>query len=152
MKVILMTALALVIACLEMSPGLAGDFGLAENSLGEFRAIRYESVYTKVPTSGKLAAIKITDNGKVFYVCREKTGYVIYNLEIRPIEGFKDKIEQEVKDKSKQWDRVHPDELLFTKERYDYDLKRRLKKYSEAVWIRNEIVIDEAQKDRMRSE
>lgn len=152
MKVILMTALALVIACLEMSPGLAGDFGLAENSLGEFRAIRYENVYTKVPTSGKLAAIKITDNGKVFYVCREKTGYVIYNLEIRPIEGFKDKIEQEVKDKSKQWDRVHPDELLFTKERYDYDLKRRLKKYSEAVWIRNEIVIDEAQKDRMRSE
>jgi hypothetical protein len=152
MKVILMTALALVIACLEMSPGLAGDFGLAENSLGEFRAIRYENVYTKVPTSGKLAAIKITDNGKVFYVCREKSGYVIYNLEIRPIEGFKDKIEQEVKDKSKQWDRVHPDELLFTKERYDYDLKRRLKKYSEAVWIRNEIVIDEAQKDRMRSE
>jgi len=152
MKVILMTALALVIACLEMSPGLAGDFGLAENSLGEFRAIRYENVYTKVPTSGKLAAIKITDNGKVFYVCREKTGYVIYNLEIRPIEGFKDKIEQEVKDKSKQWDRVHPDELLFTKERYDYDLKRRLKKYSEAVWIRNEIVIDEAQKDRTRSE
>ncbi|MEI7451320.1 MAG: hypothetical protein WCJ75_17055 [Desulfomonile sp.] len=152
MKVILMTALALVIACLEMSPGLAGDFGLAENSLGEFRAIRYENVYTKVPTSGKLAAIKIADNGKVFYVCREKTGYVIYNLEIRPIEGFKDKIEQEVKDKSKQWDRVHPDELLFTKERYDYDLKRRLKKYSEAVWIRNEIVIDEAQKDRMRSE
>jgi hypothetical protein len=147
-----MTALALVIACLEMSPGLAGDFGLAENSLGEFRAIRYENVYTKVPTSGKLAAIKIADNGKVFYVCREKTGYVIYNLEIRPIEGFKDKIEQEVKDKSKQWDRVHPDELLFTKERYDYDLKRRLKKYSEAVWIRNEIVIDEAQKDRMRSE
>jgi hypothetical protein len=135
-----------------MSPGLAGDFGLAENSLGEFRAIRYENVYTKVPTSGKLAAIKITDNGKVFYVCREKSGYVIYNLEIRPIEGFKDKIEQEVKDKSKQWDRVHPDELLFTKERYDYDLKRRLKKYSEAVWIRNEIVIDEAQKDRMRSE
>ena len=105
-----------------------------------------------MPTSGKLAAIKIADNGKVFYVCREKTGYVIYNLEIRPIEGFKDKIEQEVKDKSKQWDRVHPDELLFTKERYDYDLKRRLKKYSEAVWIRNEIVIDEAQKDRMRSE
>ena len=152
MKVILMTALALVIACLEMSPGLAGDFGLAENSLGEFRAIRYENVYTKVPTSGKLAAIKITDNGKVFYVCREKTGYVIYNLEIRPIEGFKDKIEQEVKDKSKQWDRVHPDELLFTKERYDYDLKKRLKKYSEAVWIRNEIVIDEAQKDRTRSE
>jgi len=152
MKVILMTALALVIACLEMSPGLAGDFGLAENSLGEFRAIRYENVYTKVPTSGKLAVIKIADNGKVFYVCREKTGYVIYNLEIRPIEGFKDKIEQEVKDKSKQWDRVHPDELLFTKERYDYDLKRRLKKYSEAVWIRNEIVIDEAQKDRMRSE
>jgi len=152
MKVILMTALALVIACLEMSPGLAGDFGLAENSLGEFRAIRYENVYTKVPTSGKLAAIKITDNGKVFYVCREKSGYVIYNLEIRPIEGFKDKIEQEVKDKSKQWDRVHPDELLFTKERYDYDLKRRLKKYSEAVWIRNEIVIDEAQKDRTRSE
>ncbi|MCX5862979.1 MAG: hypothetical protein WCG29_07765 [Desulfomonile sp.] len=152
MKVVSTIALIVLIMGTEISPAPAGDFGLAENSIGEFRAIRYENVYTKVPTSGKLAAIRITDSGKVFYICREKTGYVIYNLEIRPIEGFKDKIDQEIKDNSKQWDRVHPDELLFTKERHDYDLKRRLKKYSEAVWVRNEIVIEEAIKDPNRKD
>lgn len=144
--------LMLFIIAGDMNSCSAGDFGLAENSIGDYRAIRYENIYTKVPTTGKLAAIKIADSGKVFYICREKTGYVIYNLEIRPIEGFRDKIEQEIKEKSKQWDRVHPDELLFTKERYDYDLQKRLKKFSEAVWVRNEIVIDEAARENPRKE
>lgn len=151
MRAIVVCVTAMLLAGSVMGSARAGDFGLAENSLSEYRAIRFENVYTKVPTSGKLAAIKVADNGRVFYICREKSGYVIYHLEIRPIEGFRDKIDQEIKDKSKQWDRVHPDELLFTKDRYDYDLKRRLNKYSEAVWIRNEIVIDEP-KDRTRRE
>jgi hypothetical protein len=121
----------------------ADNFGLAENALGEFRATRYENVYTKVPTSGKLVSIKITDGGKIYYICREKAGYVIYNLEIRPVPGCKDKIEQELRDAGKKWDHVHPDDLLFTKERYDDDLKRKLNKYTEAVWVRNEIIVKE---------
>ncbi len=85
-------------------PVFSMNFGLAENALGEFRAIRYENVYTKVPTTGKLASIKITDNGKIYYICKEKSGYVIYNLEIRPIAGYKDKIEQELKEVGRKWD------------------------------------------------
>jgi hypothetical protein len=119
-----------------------GDFGLAENALSEYGAVRFENIYTKVPTTGKLVSIKIADNGKIFYICKEKAGYVIYHLEIRPIERFRDKIEQEVKEQSKQWDKIYPDELLFTKERYHSELMKRIKKYSEAVWVRNEIVIE----------
>ncbi len=123
--------------------GYAGsDFGLAENALSEYGAVRFENVYTKVPTTGKLVSIKIADNGKIFYICKEKAGFVIYHLEIRPIERFRDKIEQEVKEQSKQWDKIYPDELLFTKERYNTELMKRIKKYSEAVWVRNEIVIE----------
>jgi hypothetical protein len=124
----------------------ATDFGLAENSLSEFRAIKYENMYTKVPTTGKLVSIKMTDSGKVYYICREKSGYVIYNLEIRPVQGFAEKIEQDQKDTGKKWDRMHPDELLLTKEKHEYDQRKRMRKYSEAVWIRNEIVIDEPRK------
>jgi len=124
----------------------ASDFGLAENALGEYRAVRYENIYTKVPTTGKLVSLKIGDNGIVYYICKEKSGFVIYHLEIRPMEGFKEKIEQDLKDKSKKWDKVHPDELLFTRERVDYETKKRMNKYSEAVWVRNEIVISEPQK------
>lgn len=121
----------------------ATDFGPAENSLGEYRAIRYENVYTKVPTSGKLVSIKITDNGRIYYICREKSGYAIYHLEVRLMEGIKEKIEQEVREKSRKWDQVHPDELLFTKGRYERELKKRLNKYKEAVWVRNEIIVEE---------
>ena len=118
------------------------DFGLAENALSEYGAVRFENKYTKVPTTGKIVSIKIADNGKIFYICKEKAGYVIYHLEIRPIDRFRDKIEQEVKEQSKQWDKIYPDELLFTKERYNSELMKRIKKYSEAVWVRNEIVIE----------
>jgi len=120
----------------------ATDFGLAENSLGGFRAIRYENVYTKVPTSGKLVSIKITDRGRIFYICREKNGYAIYHLETRLMEGYREKIEQEVKEKSRKWEKVHPDELLFTKRRYERELNKRLDKYKEAVWVRNEIIVE----------
>jgi len=115
---------------------------MAQNALSEFGAVRFENIYTKVPTTGKLVSIKIGDNGKVFYICREKAGYVIYNLEIRPIEKFRDKIEEEIKEQSKQWDKIYPDELLFTRERYNSDLLKRIRKYSEAVWVRNEVVVE----------
>lgn len=145
-------ALSLWILALAASLVQAADFGLAENSLNEFRAIKYENMYTKVPTTGKLVSIKMTDSGKVYYICREKTGYVIYNLEIRPIPGFKEKIEQDQKDTGKKWDKMHPDELLLTKEKHDYEMKKRMHKYSEAVWIRNEIVIDEPRKPAAQGE
>jgi hypothetical protein len=132
-----------IMAGFSTFPAGATDFGLAENSLGGFRSIRYENIYTKVPTSGKLVSIKITDSGLIYYICREKNGYAIYHMEVRPIEGFKEKIEQELKEKSQKWDREHPDELLFTKGRYQREVNRRLKKYREGVWIRNEIVVDE---------
>jgi hypothetical protein len=126
-----------------VSSSHAGDFGLAENALGEYGAVRYENIYTKVPTSGKLVSLKVADNGRVYYICKEKSGFVIYHLEVRPMEGFRDKIEQDLKDKSKKWEKLHPDELLFTRERLDQELKKRANKYSEAVWVRNEIVIDD---------
>jgi hypothetical protein len=129
-------------------PARCADFGVAENALGEFSGTRYENVYTKVPTTGKLVSIKITDNGRIYYICREKTGYAIYHLEFRPIPGYKEKLEQELKDAGRKWDRTHPDELLFTKERYDTELRRKLSKYSEAVWVRNEIVVDQPQQPR----
>ncbi len=126
----------------------AADFGLAENSLSEYGAIRFENVYTRVPTTGKLVSLRITDNGTVYYICREKNGYAIYHLEIRPMEKFKEKIEAEIKETKKNWDKVHPDELLFTKARHDRDLKRKINKFSEAVWVRNEIILPRLPKPR----
>jgi len=150
-----MTAVFTVIAILWTASLAAvdaqgADFGPAEDALGEVKALRYESVYTKVPTSGRLASIKITDSGRVYYICREKTGYVIYHLEIRPIDGFRDKIEQEIKEKNRQWDSIHPDELLFTKERHKRELINSLRKYCEAVWVRNEIVVETPPQERTR--
>ena len=98
----------------------AGEFGLAENVLSEYGAVRFENHYTRVPTTGKLVSIKITDGGKIFYICRERNGYAIYNLEIRPLEGFKDKIEQDLKNKPQKLEKINPDELLLTKERLEY--------------------------------
>ncbi|MGB6067352.1 MAG: hypothetical protein WBG50_21305 [Desulfomonilaceae bacterium] len=137
---------ALLILGLAVSLVWAMDFGLAENSLSEFRAIRYENTYTKIPTTGKLVSIKIADSGRIYYICREKSGYVIYNLEIRPIPDFKEKIEQELKDTGKKWDHAHLDELLLTKDKLDRDLKKKMNKYSEAVWVRNEIVVEPPRK------
>ncbi|MBI4961697.1 MAG: hypothetical protein HY913_00325 [Desulfomonile tiedjei] len=143
MKALLIGLFLMLTAGFSISANAAADFGVAENALGGLRGIRYENVYTKVPTSGKLVSIKITDSGRIYYICREKTGYAIYHLEIRPIEGYKEKIEEEVKEKSRKWDQMHPDELLFTKGRYERELNKRLNKYREAVWVRNEIVVEE---------
>lgn len=120
----------------------AAEFGLAENALGEFRAVRYENVYTKVPTSGKLVSLKIADNGRIYYICREETGYVVYHVEIRPIKGLEEKLRKGLKEKSRRWDSLYPDELLLTRERNDLDLSRRLHGYCEAVWVRNEILVE----------
>lgn len=130
--------------------GQAADFGPAESVLGDVRSVRYENVYTKVPTSGKLVSIRITDSGTVYYICREKTGYAIYHLEIRPIVGYKEKIEQELREKKGNWEKSHPDELLFTRETLDREIKKNMRKYCDAVWVRNEIVVQEPPKERFR--
>lgn len=141
----------LTLLCLiSMSPlvqAAGTDFRPAENALDEFRSVRYENVYTKVPTTGKLVSIRITDNGTVYYICREKSGFAIYNLEIRPTPNARERIQQELKDKTRNWNKNNPDELLFTKDQYDREWKRHMRKYSDAVWIRNEIVIPEAPRD-----
>jgi hypothetical protein len=136
-------AIALALALSLLAGQLeAADFGLAENALGDFRDIRYENFYTRVPTSGKLVSLKIADNGRIYYICKEKTGYVVYHLEVRPVKGFEEKFRKELKEKSRQWDSLHPDELLLTRKRNDLDLSRRLHSYCEAVWVRNEILVD----------
>lgn len=152
MRITVIALLSLLLTSLCANSLQASDFGLAENALGEYRAVRYENIYTKVPTTGKLVSLKIADNGRVYYICKEKTAFVIYHLEIRPMEGFKEKIEEDLKDKSKKWEKIHPDELLITRERFDYDFKKRLNKYSEAVWVRNEIVINEPTQKPDRAE
>lgn len=121
--------------------GQASEFRPAENALSQFGAVRHENVYTVVPTTGKLVSIKIADSGKTYYICREENGYAIYHLEIRPMEGFQDKIRQELKDKSRNWDNQQPDELLLTKDKHQDEIKRNLQRYYEAVWVRNEIII-----------
>ncbi len=141
MRLLLGIIFSLLITVICQISANAGEFGLAENVLSEYGAVKFENHYTRVPTTGKLVSIKITDSGKIFYICREKNGYAIYNLEIRPLEGFKDKIEQDLKNKPQKLEKINPDELLLTKERLDYQIKKRLNKYSEAVWIRNEIVV-----------
>ncbi len=135
---------ALILLCTAV-PAFAEEFGIAENSLNDYRAIRYENLYTKVPTTGKIVSIRI-DGGKTYYICREKTGLVIYNLEFRPMAGFKEKIRQELRDTGRQWNRANPDDLLYTKELGDSELRRKLSKYTEAVWVRNEIVVPETSK------
>ena len=134
------------ICCLLMMavPTRAGDFGLAESVVGEYGAVRYENTYTKVPTSGKLISIRITDKGTIYYICREKSGYVIYHLEIRPMKDYEQKVEQEIEEKSRNWTGRHPDKLLLTKDRVKKEIKEKYKKYHEAVWVRNEIVVQPA--------
>ncbi|MEW6112992.1 MAG: hypothetical protein AB1664_12755 [Thermodesulfobacteriota bacterium] len=122
-------------------PVTAQEFPTPEYALREAKAIRYESVYTRVPSSGKLATIKITDSGRIYYVCREKSGFAIYHVEFRPAERFKAQMEKELRDLAVKWDRVKPDELLFTKETYEQERQKCIQRYSEAVWVRNEIVM-----------
>ncbi len=142
MKILMFVSLVIIVATVQSDVTKGTDFGPQENAVAEFKGVRYENIYTKVPTSGKLVAIKITDSGKIYYICKEKSGYVIYNLEIRPPEGFQEKIQQELKRKTRNWAHVSPDELVFTKEIFERELKRQLSKDSEAVWVRNEIIIE----------
>jgi hypothetical protein len=148
MKISMFVSLVIVVATAQADATGRTGFGPQENALSEFKGVRYENIYTKVPTSGKLVAIKITDGGKIYYICKEKSGYVIYNLEIRPPEGFQEKIQQEFKKKTRNWAHINPDELVFTKEIFERELKRQLSKDSEAVWVRNEIIIVEPGKPR----
>ena len=145
---IVKTALLCTLMGTVLFPGFlhAAEFGLAENILGLYGAIRYENTYTRVPTSGKIVAIKITDSGTTYYICREKSGYVIYHLEIRPMKGHKKKVEQVLKEESRKWNASHPNELFLTKGRFDEELEK-LKKYREAVWIRNEVLVDGSAKN-----
>jgi hypothetical protein len=123
--------------------GFTMEFGPAENALGEYRGIRYENVYTRVPTKGKLISIRVADNGRIFYICKEGAGFAIYHLEVRPMESFRSAIEDEVKKAGKKWDEVMPDDLLLTQDRMDLELRKQVRKYSEAVWVRNEVLIEE---------
>jgi hypothetical protein len=123
--------------------GFTLEFGPAENALQEYRGVRYENVYTRVPTKGKLANIRIADNGRIFYICREGAGFAVYHLEVRPMEGFRSVMEDEFKKAGKKWDEVMPDDLLLTQDRMDYEVRKQIRKYSEAVWVRNEIVVEE---------
>lgn len=148
MKTLVTLAITILACVLVAHSVVSSDFRPAENSLGEYRSIRHENVYTKVPTSGKLVSIKITDNGTIYYICREKSGYAIYHLEMRPIESFRDKMQQELKEKSRNWDKTNPDELLLTKDAYDREMKRQMNKYMDAVWVRNEIIIAEPRDPR----
>ncbi len=143
MNILMFVSLVIILATVQPDVTRGTDFGPGESALGEFKGVRYENIYTKVPTSGKLVAIKITDKGKIYYICKEKSGYVIYNLEIRPPEGFQDKIQQELKKRTRNWANINPDELVFTKDILERELKRQLSKDSEAVWVRNEIIIEE---------
>ncbi len=140
MRVTLTMATLLVTILLQATDGVGQKFPVAEDSLGEFNAVRYENVYTRVPTSGKLVGVRITENGTIYYICREGPGYVIYHLEIRPVEKLKPKMEAELANLRRDWERILPDELLFTKKRYEEEVKRRIRRYSNAVWIRNEVL------------
>jgi hypothetical protein len=114
------------------------------DALRDVRSIRIENQFTKVPTTGKLVSVKMTDSGRTYYICKEDGAYVIYHLEVRPIEALKDQLDEELKELRKRWDEVLPGELLFTKKRYETEIQRRIRRYSEAVWVRNRIVEGEA--------
>ncbi len=147
MNSIIATIAGILISLIGSPQAQASQPGAPENALSVFRSVRLENTYTRVPSSGKLAAIKITDNGRIYYVCREKNGYAIYHLEVRPAEGFKTKIEEELKSVGEKWETIQHDELLFTKERLDSELKKKIYRYSDAVWVRNEIVMDAGSQD-----
>jgi hypothetical protein len=120
----------------------------AQDALDGVRSVRIERISTRVPSPGKLAAIRITDSGRIYYICREGNGYAIYHLEIRPVEGFKDKIAEEVKAISEKWDAILKDQLVFTKDTRDEELRKRVQRYSEAVWVRNEIIVEGTAQDK----
>ncbi len=53
-------------------PAYAGEFGIAENSLNDYRSVRYESVYTKVPTTGKARFHQDRQRQNILYLSREE--------------------------------------------------------------------------------
>jgi hypothetical protein len=120
----------------------ASDFGPATNALGKFKSIQYERMFTKVPSSGKLVSIKITDSGKTYYICKESSGYVIYHTEIRPLTKFRPRIDKELKNWTEKWDKLNPNDLLLTRDRFDEELGNRIQRYSDVIWIRNEILVE----------
>lgn len=141
---VIAAALSLFPLCCRL-PALAespkpSDLPEPVDSLRDVRSTRIENQFTKVPTTGKLVSVKMTDSGRTYYICKERGSYVIYHLEIRPLEGLKDQLEEELRDLKKRWDDVLPGELLFTKHRYETETHRRIQRYSEAVWVRNRII------------
>ena len=148
MRHLIAAAIALAFLALAAAPVCRAQFQLGEDALREFRSLRFENTFTRVPSTGKLVAIKITDSGKTYYVCKEKTGYVIYHIEIRPVEGLKERLNKELKQLGDKWDKVHQDELLFSKQRYEEELRDLLKQFCDAVWVRNEIVVGRVPKRR----
>ncbi|MCA1961690.1 MAG: hypothetical protein LDL33_12950 [Desulfomonile sp.] len=139
---------ALVLCLAAAVKAEAPMFGPAEDALRLFKAVRHENVSTRVPSSGKLVAIKITNSGRTYYICREKSGYAIYHLEVRLVEGAKAKIEEDLKALGEKWDGVLEDELVFTKETRKSEIRKRLYQYSEAVWVRNEIILGGAEPEQ----
>lgn len=133
--------LGLIVCLGAAATAQSPQFGPATDALHLFKAVRHENVSTRVPSPGKLVSIKITDKGRIYYICKEKTGYAIYHLEVRLVEGAKAKIEEDLKALGEKWDGVLQDELVFTKETRKSEVRRRLYQYSEAVWVRNEIIV-----------
>ena len=68
---------------------------------------------------------------------------MIYHLEIRPTEAAQERIQQELRKKIRNWSHLNPDELVMTKEALERELRKQFAKEIEAVWVRNEIVIDQ---------
>jgi len=122
--------------------------GPTPDPLRLFKAVRLENMATRVPSPGKLVSIKITNSGRTYYICKEKNGYAIYHLEVRLVEGAKAKIEEDIKALGEKWDGVLEDELVFTNDTRKNEIRKRLYQYSEAVWIRNEIIVGELEHEQ----
>lgn len=148
MRAILGLAVGLLLCLNGAVTAQAPQFAPATDALHLFKAIRYENIATRVPSPGKLVSIKITDTGRTYYICKEKSGYAIYHLEVRLVEGAKAKIEEELKALGEKWDGVLQDELVFTKETRKSEVRKRLYQYSEAVWVRNEIIVEGTEQEQ----
>jgi len=140
--------LGLVLSVGAIGRAEAPPVGPAPDPLRLFKAVRLENMSTRVPSPGKLVSIKITNSGRTYYICKEKTGYAIYHLEVRLVEGAKAKIEEDIKALGEKWDGVLQDELVFTNDTRKNEIRKRLYQYSEAVWIRNEIVVGELEQEQ----
>ena len=68
MRVAIGLVVGLVLCLSAPVTAQAPQFGPATDALHLFKAIRRESMSTRVPSSGKLVSIKITDNGRIYYI------------------------------------------------------------------------------------